>query len=160
MMATIMSDISRNYSIEACPSHPIQDVQTVVMKMDLSNVGQLLGLMRERDINVLREPATALVMMCAKDSFDTDFCLGEILVTEAEVEFAGNKGYAMVLGDEPDRSLAVASANAVFQGNDNDLQHAIRNILKTQAAMIAETEEIERNLAASTRVNFENMVKG
>ena len=52
-------------------------------------------------------------MMAADNFFGTDFYLGEILVVEAEVEYKGLKGYAMVMGDESERALLAASVDTI-----------------------------------------------
>jgi len=103
-------------------------------------------------------------MMAAKDSFDTDFYLGEILVTEAEVKYKGLKGYAMVMGDEPERALLAASVDAILQADTRDamedLKQKVMDFITMQARKTAEADEMERRLIAKTKVNFETMVKG
>jgi phosphonate C-P lyase system protein PhnG len=138
----------------------IQEFQALVSKMDIPAVTNLLELLPAKDFILIKQPATALVMLCVKDCFDTDFCLGEALVTEAELEYSGKKGYAMVLGEDPTRALAIASLDAFFQSSDDGHQAEIKHFLALTSEEIIKKEEQERKLAASTRVNFENMVKG
>jgi phosphonate C-P lyase system protein PhnG len=73
------------------------DVQSVITKMDDSSLKELMQLLSSEEINITKSPETGLLMMTAKDSFNTDFYLGEILVTEAAVGYKGLKGYAMVM---------------------------------------------------------------
>jgi alpha-D-ribose 1-methylphosphonate 5-triphosphate synthase subunit PhnG len=136
------------------------EIQPVVMNMDTSTVNDLLELLPVKDFIVKKEPATALVMVCTKDCFNTDFCLGEALVTEAVVEYDGKHGYAMVLGEDHTRALVIASLDAFFQGSDRERQAEIEHYLALASEEIIEKEERENKLVASTKVNFENMVKG
>jgi phosphonate C-P lyase system protein PhnG len=151
---------SNNSSTESYATGQIQEFQRLVMKLDSSAVTDLLALLQEKDILIIKQPETALVMICATDCFDTDFCLGEALVTEAVVEYNDKHGYAMVLGDDHTRALAIASLDAFFQGSDKEHQSQIEHFLASASEEIAEKDEKEKKLVASTRVNFENMVKG
>ena len=49
----------------------------------------------------IRPPETGLLMMELKDTFDTGFYLGEVLITEAMAGINGLQGYAMAIGDCP-----------------------------------------------------------
>jgi alpha-D-ribose 1-methylphosphonate 5-triphosphate synthase subunit PhnG len=149
-----------NSSIERSAAGLIQEFQPIVMKMDTPAVTNLLELLPVKDLIIIKQPATALVMICASDCFNTDFCLGEALATEAVVEYDGKHGYAMVLGDDHTRALAIASLDAFFQGSDKEHQAQIEHFLASASEEIAEKDEKEKKLVASTKVNFENMVKG
>lgn len=136
------------------------DFQSVITKMDDSSVKELMQLFSTEEINITRSPETGLLMMAAKDSFNTDFYLGEILVTEAEVEYKRLKGYAMVMGDEPEKALTAASLDAILQVDDGDLKQKVMDFITVQAKKTAEADEMERRLIAKTRVSFKTMVKG
>jgi len=136
------------------------DFQLCITKMDEISVIELTGLLTEEDVNITKPPEKGLLMMAVKDSFNTDFYLGEILVTKAEVEYSGKTGYAMVMGDEPDRALAVASMDAILQACDGNLKQEIMDFFTMQAKKIEETSEMEKRLTAKTKVSFETMVKG
>lgn len=140
------------------------DFQLVITKMDDSSVKELMQLLSSEEINITKSPETGLLMMAAKDSFDTDFYLGEILVTKAEVEYKGLKGYAMVMGDESGRALLAASVDAILQADTRDamgdLKQKVMDFITVQARKTAEADEMERRLIAKTRVSFETMAKG
>lgn len=133
---------------------------SVITKMDEKSIEKLIVLLPQEEINILKKSETGLLMMAAKDSFDTDFYLGEILVTEAEVEYKGLEGYAMVMGDEPERALLAASVDAILQADNEDLKQKVIDFITIQARKIAESDEMEKRLIAKTKVNFETMVKG
>lgn len=145
-------------------SYGVTEFYSLITKMDDGSVEKLMQLLPAEEINITKAPETGLLMMAAKDSFDTDFYLGEIFVTEAEVEYKGLKGYAMVMGDEPEKALLAASIDAILQANTQDargdLKPKVMDFIVMQEKMIAEAEEKERRLIAKTRVSFETMVKG
>ncbi len=136
------------------------DFQLVITKMDDSSVKELMQLLSTEKIIITKSPEKGLLMMSARDSFDTDFYLGEILVTEAAVESQGLKGYAMVMGDEPGKTLAAASVDAILQADNGDLKQAVMDFIAVQAKETTEADEMERRLIAKTRVSFETMVEG
>ncbi len=137
------------------------NLELLITRMDNSSVKELIQLLSTEDINITKAPETGLLMMAAKDSFNTNFYLGEILVTEAEVEYKGLRGHAMVMGDEPERALSAASVDAIFlQTDDSDLKHKVMDFITIQGKKAAEACEMEKRLTAKTRVSFETMVKG
>lgn len=136
------------------------DLTVLIDTMDEQRVENLLALFAGEELTVSRLPRSGLLMMTVQDSFDTDFYLGEILVTEAEVESRGKTGYAMVMGDEPERALLAASIEAVLQGDNEDLKKQIREFVSEQMEKINSIREKESALIAKTKVSFENMSKG
>lgn len=136
------------------------DMCTELMELDEDKVKLLLDMAAEQDISIIKPPQTGLLMMTVKDSFDADFYLGEILATEAEVESRGKTGYAMVMGDEPERALLAASIEAIVQGDNEDLKKQIRGFVSEQREKIDSIKEKESALIAKTKVSFESMSKG
>jgi len=137
----------------------IGDINLIIQGMAESEVKGLLCMLSEQDISIRKPPKTGLLMMAVKDSFDTDFYLGEILVTEAEVEWRGKTGYAMVMDDEPERALLAASIDAIMQGDDLDLKEKIKELLLKQIEKINSIRAKESTLIAKTKVSFESMPK-
>lgn len=135
------------------------EINSVITKMDEKSIEKLIALMPQDEINIIKKPETGLLMMAARDSFNTDFYLGEILVTGAEVEYKGLKGYAMVMGDEPERALLAASVDAVMQGDNEDLKKQIRGFVSEQMEKINSIREKESALIEKTKVSFESMSK-
>ena len=130
------------------------------MELDEDSVKLLLDMAAEEDIIIIKPPQLGLLMMTVQDSFDTDFYLGEILVTVAEVECEGITGYAMVIGDEPERALLAASVEAVLRGDNEDFKKRLRKFVSEQTWKINSAKEKETALIAKTKVFFENMSKG
>ena len=55
------------------------EINSVITKMDEKSIEKLIALMPQDEINIIKKPETGLLMMAARDSFNTDFYLGEIL---------------------------------------------------------------------------------
>jgi alpha-D-ribose 1-methylphosphonate 5-triphosphate synthase subunit PhnG len=132
----------------------------LITKLDPISLRQLFDLLAPEGVKILKEPESGLIMMAAKDSLDTDFYLGEILVTEAEAEYRGFKGYGMVLGEEPEKALLAAAVEAIWRSDHEDLQSRIRKFLEARGENLAPAAAKERKLIARTKVSFETMAKG
>lgn len=134
------------------------DLTALINTMNEQRVEQLLALFTDVELTVSRPPRTGLVMLTVKDSFDTDFHLGEVLVTEAWVVYRGCEGYGMVSGEAPRRALARAAADAVFRSPDSaDFQEGLRTCLQ-QEEVVQQTRQAESSaLVAATKVNFDLM---
>jgi alpha-D-ribose 1-methylphosphonate 5-triphosphate synthase subunit PhnG len=109
------------------------------------------------DVVVLRPPTPGTVMVRLREPVARAlFNLGEVTVTEAEVEIAGQRGYAMVMGRRPRQALAGAIVDAAYE--------ALPELRSVIAAALAEAlAERERQRAARwqrvalTRVQFDEI---
>src|ERR1035438_2711683 len=75
------------------------DITVAVIGMNDREVDDLIELLTTEEMNITRPPRSGLLMMTVKDSFDADFHLGEVLVTEAAVSMGGSEGFGMVSGE-------------------------------------------------------------
>jgi len=132
----------------------------LVEKMDDKSLARLRRLLPLEEISVTKAPETGLIMMTARDCYDTDFCLGEILVTIAETQIENAKGYSMVLGDNPRKAIISASLDAIFNGNDAKLQAKIIRCLRAIDKRHKNQQRTESLLPSSTRVQFDAMPEG
>lgn len=130
------------------------------MNIDKDCFEKIKNIIPQDIITIIKPPHAGLLMMTVIDSFDTTFYLGEILVTGAEVQCNGQTGYAMVIGDEPERALLAASVEAILQTDNEELKIHIRDFLSKQMEKINSLKEKETGLIEKTRVFFENMPKG
>jgi len=118
---------------------------------------ELLELAGTAPIKIISAPRSGLSVMHVLDAFDSEFLLGEVLVSSAEVVLNGQRFFAMVLGEDPERALARACTEALLQGNDELLKTRIRKLLIREQAQLAEQRSRENQLIANTKVNFELM---
>ncbi|MBK7127657.1 MAG: phosphonate C-P lyase system protein PhnH [Dehalococcoidia bacterium] len=69
-------------------------------------------------VTVLRPPVSGACMMRAIETAEGSvFNLGEVSITEAEVELEGERGYCMVMGCAPQKALAGAVLDAAAEAN-------------------------------------------
>ncbi|MDR3581256.1 MAG: phosphonate C-P lyase system protein PhnG [Oryzomonas sp.] len=134
------------------------DMTAAVIGMNDREINELIELLATEEMTITRPPRSGLIMMTVKDSFDTDFHLGEVLVTEATVSVGGNEGFGMVTGEEPRKALARAAADALLRaGRPERLCEAVQAFLSDaqnrQTAQVA----AEAALTATTRVSFDLM---
>jgi phosphonate C-P lyase system protein PhnG len=120
-------------------------------------VRKLLALVAGEEIAIMRGPLTGLVTMSALDSFEADFYLGDVLVTEVEVDYAGCRGYGMVIGDDAERAIARASVEAIGASPNRILQERVNRFLHAEAKKLETRKKKEASLIARTRVDFETM---
>ncbi|SRR6266496_78021 len=108
-------------------------------------------------VRLLSGPRQGLVMLRVRETVaNSQFNVGEILVTEVKLELDGEFGFGMILGDSPRRALAMAlvdaalrkggtiAAQLTYRLNELD-QQLTHNNLRLQA------------LVATTKVDFERM---
>lgn len=119
-------------------------------------------------VRVLKAPAPGMVMVRHVDPLETTrFLLGEVFVTECEVEVDGRLGYGCVAGLAEERALCGALVDAVFGGISardsaaprGPVSHTIaldlEPLLDAERVRIEARWDAEGRAVASTRVNFE-----
>jgi phosphonate C-P lyase system protein PhnG len=136
---------------------PAETLPACITQLPERAVRKLLGLVASEEIAVVRGPLTGLVMMSALDSFEADFHLGDVLVTEVEVDYAGCRGYGMVIGDDAERAIARASVEAIGASPNRILQERVNRFLHAEAKKLEARRKKEASLIARTRVDFETM---
>jgi len=137
-------------------------LQEISQDMDGNSLLKLDEIVKKAGAVFIRPPETGLLMMELKDTFDTGFYLGEVLVTEALAELNGLQGYAMAIGDCPAVTGVLACVEAV-EKNSSEYKGTIDEITKELEALEATAEKTikkENAFIASTKVNFESMRKG
>lgn len=104
------------------------------------------------DVHVLRN-RTGLMMQPMRESVEqSDFYLGEVLVSEAHVRLNGHEGYAVCLGRDLEQALAVAIIDAARAGAGDPL---IEAFIAEQAQLLAAEDEALLQAIAKTRVELE-----
>ncbi|HWC30122.1 MAG TPA: phosphonate C-P lyase system protein PhnG [Dehalococcoidia bacterium] len=113
--------------------------------------------LEDLDVEVSRGPSVGLLMLRGEEPSDRlQFNFSEVTVSEAEVTAGGQRGYAMVLGRQPEKALAGAILDVALQ-----LAHSTSDEIEAalQAALSAESVRRQRAVraVAGTRVQFEEM---
>jgi alpha-D-ribose 1-methylphosphonate 5-triphosphate synthase subunit PhnG len=108
-------------------------------------------------VTVTRGPTVGLLAVRVEEPFERiNFNFTEVTVSEAEVSANGQRGYAMVLGRQPEKALAGAILDAALEcahPASDDIEALLRDALAAEDARLAE----EWSRVAPTRVNFEEM---
>jgi len=134
------------------------DMTLLIAAMDDQNVEKLLALFSDEELTVSMAPRTGLLMQTVKDCFETDFHLGEVLVTEARVCFRGVEGYAMVLGESPRRALARAASDALLRFDQPiAVKSRLIDLLVQEEALQNKQQAENAALVAATKVSFDLM---
>jgi len=133
------------------------DRTAIVAYMGEQAVDELLAMISDHEVEIIRQPRTGLIMMPLTDSFMSDFNLGEVLVTETVVKIEGVEGYGMVAGENPRSALARAAAEAILKGKISPVRTALEALLERQESLLQEAHLLERALTESTRVSFDLM---
>jgi alpha-D-ribose 1-methylphosphonate 5-triphosphate synthase subunit PhnG len=111
----------------------------------------------EPSFSVLQEPTPQLLMQRVREPVERrPFNLGEVLVTPAEVELDGARGFAMQPGKAERAALSGAIVDAAIAGG-----HERSGAMKATLARAGERHEAERRRewarSQHTRVEFETM---
>jgi alpha-D-ribose 1-methylphosphonate 5-triphosphate synthase subunit PhnG len=129
--------------------------------ISLADLDVLEGLadevLKTLDVEVARGPAVGLLMVRAEEPSERlDFNFVEVTVSEAEVTAFGKRGYAMVMGRQPERALAGAVLDVAVE-----LDHPKKIPIEEALRQSLEREESRRSemvtRVAPTRVRFEEM---
>jgi phosphonate C-P lyase system protein PhnG len=125
--------------------------------LDEAFAAEVLGELGADAFELETPPRTGLVMMTARDAFDTVFCLGEALVTEVVVRKGDVRGFGLVLGEAPRRALLQAALDLLGRtGNAIAIARAAE-LLGPELARRAGDRAREAELVARTRVQFDLM---
>lgn len=108
-------------------------------------------------LRVLQEPRPQLVMEQVVEPVEgRPFNLGEVLVTAAEVELDGERGFAMVAGKAEAVALGGAIVDAAVQA-DHEMANWIGVTLEAAAAEADERRRERWAESRNTTVEFESM---
>jgi phosphonate C-P lyase system protein PhnG len=123
---------------------------SIINEISREAVRELLEVAEAAPIEIVSTPRSGLTMMQVLDAFDSEFLLGEVLVSSAEVVLHGQRSFGMVTGDEPERSLASACAKVLLQGKDERLKIRVQKLLLREQAELLELRKREGQLLANT----------
>jgi phosphonate C-P lyase system protein PhnG len=100
------------------------------------------------------------VMLTVKDSFDTPFHVGEVLVRQVVTAYRNAVGYGITVGDNENGAFIAACADAAGRAGDLESAQDIQDWIEARAHFYQDQVKAEEALVKSTRVNFGFMVEG
>jgi alpha-D-ribose 1-methylphosphonate 5-triphosphate synthase subunit PhnG len=134
-----------------------RELARATLELDDAFAAEVLAELGADAFELETPPRTGLAMMTARDAFDTVFCLGEALVTEAVVRQGDARGWGVVLGDGPQRAVLQAALDLLGRtGNAGALARA-SELVGPELARRAADRAREAELVARTRVQFDLM---
>jgi alpha-D-ribose 1-methylphosphonate 5-triphosphate synthase subunit PhnG len=108
-------------------------------------------------VRVLQEPKSQLLMQQVREPVERrPFNLGELLVTTAEVECAGERGFAMVPGKAESKAVSGAIVDAAVAAGHEAAPH-ICETLTDAASDRSKRRRRQWNESRATTVAFETM---
>jgi len=128
----------------------------IVAEAELDALEAVAAFIADRcSVRVLKAPTPGMVMVRHVDPLEgTPFHLGEVYVTECEVEVDGSLGYGCCLGSSDRRGLFAALVDAVLSGG-HPLSGSVQVLLEAEEAGIRRRRGQEAAAAAGTRVDFQ-----
>ncbi len=136
-----------------------EEIRWLFVEASPSAVSEWTKKMRVKmgDIQVLTYPTRTLCMAVAEESLAGElFCVGEILFTECEVLYRGQRFSGRALFDDSSRALAVALLEAAMALAPNVLDEMAEEFEIEKKRLEKIREKTSRALG-STRVIFETM---
>jgi phosphonate C-P lyase system protein PhnG len=121
-------------------------------------VSRLARLVREScSVEITCPPTQGLLLATVEDSVEGNaFYPGEILVTTCEARVNQRLGYAVTLGDDPDKARGCAVLDACLQDSFPE-RLAILEVLAEERRWLQTRRHAECEMVQSTRVQFETM---
>lgn len=108
-------------------------------------------------VNVIRKPAKTLVMVRMRETVaKAAFYLGELLACEALVELDGQKGFALMAGDDTQKVFCAAVLDAVCK-TELPEKEAVVQALEAEEKAIAAKKAQEIKTHAASRVQFHTL---
>lgn len=108
-------------------------------------------------VSVVRKPTKTLVMVRMRETVaKADFYLGEMLACEALVELQGQKGFALMAGDDLEKVLAAAVIDAACKTQLPERETLVAGLLEQERTVQAK-RALELRQHAPSRVQFNTL---
>lgn len=135
-------------------------LQEVIAEATEEMLEPLLDILVKIGFDITSAPSTGLLMLNIRESDNTVFHLGEVLVTQAEVKRDGHTGFGCSMGDRPDAALVLASLDALCRCEaSSDCKNRICEEVDRIFRLISMERNTESRMAATTQVDFHSMAE-
>jgi alpha-D-ribose 1-methylphosphonate 5-triphosphate synthase subunit PhnG len=109
-------------------------------------------------VEIVLAPKLCMTMVQAEDSIDFQpFYLGEVLITECQVNVNGELGYGYCMGDAPQRAYSIAIIDALLHIPEHRLQTEIHLFIEKEKVILTKSRLEEYNQILKTKVDFKIM---
>jgi alpha-D-ribose 1-methylphosphonate 5-triphosphate synthase subunit PhnG len=130
----------------------------MLARLSDSEITEIAGMVTDRmarDVMVVVEPTVGMVMARAIEGAQGEvFNVGEVLVTECQVQIDHHEGWSMLMGSRPQGALAAATVDAAMAAGVVDPASIDAVLIRLIAVHDAELAARQAELAA-TRVQFD-----
>lgn len=139
------------------------DRESRLEAMCMAESGEVVALadevMQDFEVDVTRGPSTGLLMVRMEEPSERiAFNFTEVTVSEAEVSAGGQRGYAMVMGRDPEKALALAVLDAAAESS-----HHLSGRIEQLAQVAIERDEADWrqrwSLIAPSTASFEDVTE-
>lgn len=129
-----------NFFLQAAPA---QELETLCKQIH-----------QEHSVETLQKPTSQTLLLPVSDPINQgSFISGELLVTSAIVKINSENGWAMVMDDQPEKALRIATLDGAFAAGKY-VDQILLLALKGKANLELEDEQTNRKVN-STRVAFD-----
>lgn len=128
----------------------------IMVKADREDIIKQAEMIKKNNrVVIIKEPEKVLTMIKMREPVkESLFYLGEVIVTEALVKVNDVAGMAVAMGDDYEKTLAMAIIDAAYNAGAFADEEFLLRLEEKQI----EREEKENALFAKTMVNFNTMV--
>jgi phosphonate C-P lyase system protein PhnG len=162
-MDDVPNPVSAGVPAAATPGRPGEIKARLLAAISAAGMDEVVAMLDRLwslgEFRVQRGPRVGLLMTTVRDPFDTPFHLGEVLISVSEVVLDGHSGCGTICGDEPERALLLAAAEAAARSDHAAILDAIGEFVEGLEERHAEEMACSSKLAAATEVRFESMKK-
>jgi phosphonate C-P lyase system protein PhnG len=145
-------------AIEAT-DNKIHFIRSHLSEMTEEEIETLILALPMEQVELLTPPETGLIMARVNDCFDTDFYLGEVLVTRTEVNYGDHRAQSTIMGNLPKHAIVAATLDVLrLSGESNTIENAA-NACAPAMDRIGMKQRLDARLVAATRVQFESMAE-
>jgi alpha-D-ribose 1-methylphosphonate 5-triphosphate synthase subunit PhnG len=137
----------------------LKKLQKIIHYINDEEINKIINYIKQKDSHFHKEEI-GMIMSQVNDSFGNPFFLGEILVSEAEVEFKNTRGYGMVMGSNKNLALILATVDSALQIEDKLFIEELNRFLEPARIRAMESINTEKTFVSGTKVNFGLMVEG
>jgi phosphonate C-P lyase system protein PhnG len=128
-------------------------------EMTEEEIDNLISALPMEQVELLTPPQTGLIMARVNDCFDTDFYVGEILVTRTEVSYGDHRAQGTIMGNLPKHAIVAATLDVLKISGEADTLENAAAACAPAMDRIGRKQRLDARLVAATRVQFESMAE-
>jgi len=134
-----------------------EDLNDLLQEVDLKEIRRLVDQVNTKTtIRIIQHPTQQTLMVPVLDPVsNTKFYGGEVLTTSTVVQVERTNGWAMVMDDNPDLSLAIATLDGAWGASI--LREEINRLAMKGAELRTHQKRMQQAEVAATTVNFDLM---